>query len=551
MAYSSVSYTIGAGEVGQTTFDLVFTGDGDGYLDRSHIYMYVNGVQTGGAGGVNVDGFTFTTNTQVELKTYSPVLNDVILFRRIMPKGTAYIDFVDGAGITEQNLDDVHLGLLYIMHETYDGYGTAADELAAIIAAANAAFDISVAASAAAQAAAEAAQALAETAQTAAETAQTEAETAETNAETAQTAAEVAQAAAEAAAAGVNLPSITAGTAGEILQVNAAEDGFELAGHMAGFRNKIINGNFSSWQRGTSQTTSGYGSDDRWLNSNIGSTKTHSRQDHVSGQTDVPDNPKYFSRTVVSSVAGAGNFTAKVTRMESALTLAGKTATLSFYAKADSSKNIAVCFQQYFGTGGSPSTTVTDIGVTTFSLTSTFQKFTVTVDIPSISGKTLGTDNTDHLELRIWFEAGSNFDARTNSLGQQSGTFYISQVQLEEGSVATPFEQRPLGLELALCQRYCERIHGAISGYAASTTIARCGYQFRVTKRAVPTLTLGSVGSTYVNNLGGNPLVTEYTLLSYTSVESVGVNFTVASGLTAGQGVTVNAIDPLFADAEL
>ncbi len=56
--------------------------------------------------------------------------------------------------------------------------------------------------------------------------------------------------------------------------------------------------------------------------------------------------------------------------------------------------------------------------------------------------------------LVFWFDAGSNLDARTDALGQQSGTFDITQVQLEEGSVATDFEYRSIGEELALCQRY-------------------------------------------------------------------------------------------------
>jgi hypothetical protein len=76
--------------------------------------------------------------------------------------------------------------------------------------------------------------------------------------------------------------------------------------------------------------------------------------------------------------------------------------------------------------------------------------------VPSISGKTLGTDNNLSI-CNIWFDAGSDFNARTDSLGQQSGTFEIAQVQLEPGPVATPFEQRPIGTELALCQRYYEK----------------------------------------------------------------------------------------------
>jgi len=224
------------------------------------------------------------------------------------------------------------------------------------------------------------------------------------------------------------------------------------------FRNKLINGGFDIWQRGTSQTSNGYGSDDRWSNENLGSTKTASRQTFTLGQTDVPNNPKYWARTVVASVAGAGNYCSKIQRIESVYTLAGQTATLSFWAKADASKNMAVELVQWFGTGGSPSSAVTGLGVTTCALTTSWQRFTVTVTLPSISGKVLGSGNDDHLALIFWMDAGSSFNARTNSLGQQSGTFDIANVQLEAGSAPTPFESRPIGTELALCQRYYEAL---------------------------------------------------------------------------------------------
>jgi hypothetical protein len=73
-------------------------------------------------------------------------------------------------------------------------------------------------------------------------------------------------------------------------------------------KNAIINGNFDIWQRNTTQTLIGYGSDDRWSNDNVGTTKTHSRQAFTLGQTDVPGEPRYYSRTTVVSVAGAGNY---------------------------------------------------------------------------------------------------------------------------------------------------------------------------------------------------------------------------------------------------
>ncbi|MCK9622884.1 MAG: hypothetical protein M0R47_20405 [Methylobacter sp.] len=250
------------------------------------------------------------------------------------------------------------------------------------------------------------------------------------------------------------------------------------------FRNKIINGNFDIWQRGISQTSSGYGSDDRWNNINTGSTKTNTQQTFSLGQTEVPGNPKYFSSTVVTSVAGSTNNVSKVHSIEGVALSSGKTMILSFWAKADTSKNIAVDFGQIFGTGGSPTPVVSGIGVTTFSLSTTWQKFTTTVTFPSITGSTLGTNNDSYYFLQFWFDAGSAYNARTNNLGQQSGTFDIAQVQLEEGTIATPFEQRPLQIELSLCQRYFE----IISGVVIVTPNIFKDFYCKVQKRAAPVI---------------------------------------------------------------
>ena len=254
------------------------------------------------------------------------------------------------------------------------------------------------------------------------------------------------------------------------------------------FRNKIINGNFDVWQRATSQTSTGYGSADRWILGLINTSDTMSQQAFSLGQADVPNNPKYFMRHVVTSSAGVGNYALVNQRIEGVETLSGKTATLSFWAKADASKNIAVEFIQYFGSGGSPSTQVNEIGSQLVALTTSWAKYTITVSIPSVSGKTLGTDGNDWLGLIFWFDAGSTYADRSANLGQQSGTFDIAQVQLEEGSAATPFEQRPYSIELSLCQRYyAHEVATNATGYATgSGQTARCGTQvnFPVALRA-------------------------------------------------------------------
>jgi len=236
------------------------------------------------------------------------------------------------------------------------------------------------------------------------------------------------------------------------LQVNSINNG-----PLAGMRNAIINGNFDIWQRGTSGSAPNYAAADRWVNAISGSGCTMSRQSFTPGQTAVPGEPTYFCRMDVTSVAGAGNLAILLQRIEDVRTFAGQQIAVSFWAKADSSKPIAAELIQYFGTGGSPSAEVNALGVTKTTLSTNWQKVIVTTTLPSISGKTLGSAGDHFLTLAIWLDAGSNFNARTDSLGQQSGTFDIAQVQVEAGPVATPFERRPIGTELALCQRYYEQ----------------------------------------------------------------------------------------------
>lgn len=274
-------------------------------------------------------------------------------------------------------------------------------------------------------------------------------------------------------------------------------------GFMGAFKNKLINGGFTIWNRGISQTTNSIGSDDRWFNWHWGITKTHFQVAFLPGQTDVPGNPLFYSRTVPALGTLDSDNCIKRQRIEGVRTLSGQKATLSFYAKADAAKDIATEFTQNFGTGGTPSAEIDEIEVTTFSLTTSWAKYSVTVDIPSISGKTIGTAGNDYLELRFWFSGGSYSADNNNSLGNQAGTFDLAQVQLEAGEVATPFEQRDIGgVELALCQRYYETNYGsgvypgaAQMNHGVNTGTATNNYimlstDFKVTKRDIPSITV-------------------------------------------------------------
>ncbi len=255
------------------------------------------------------------------------------------------------------------------------------------------------------------------------------------------------------------------------------------------FRNKIINGSFDIWQRGNGPFTANAAyTADRWQIQAAGSSFTSVAPGaNTSG---VPS--EQASKAIVlttSSSAGAGNYAFLTQKIEGVRSLAGKTVTVSFSAKVASGTHLlGVGLSQGFGTGGSPSGAVACPGVSV-TLTNAMASYSVSISVPSIAGKTLGSNSDDTLTLEFWFDAGSSFNARSGTVGQASGaTFTIAAVQLEEGSYATPFEFRPMQTELALCQRYYEV---GYMHYQISTTLAvvdsRWYQPFKVTKRIAPT----------------------------------------------------------------
>lgn len=282
------------------------------------------------------------------------------------------------------------------------------------------------------------------------------------------------------------------------------------------YRNKIVDGRFDFWHEGTSQTTSGYGSDTMWINLHSGSAKTASRLALQIGNS-LPnvDNPSvtFAARTNVASVTGANNYVRKAQKIESARTLAGKKATLSFYAKADADKDLGVHVEQSFGTGGLPSATTVVLS-TKLAITSQWVRYSLTFDIPSVAGKTLGSNGNDCLNVIFGFDQGASLSSMMGGLGHQSGTFDIACVQLEEGEQATKFEELPLSIAAAMVGRYFETSYpigtpigtpsyvlGAVAVCNPKSTIYVYGAStlFKYEKVATPVVSLRSTGGG-VNN---------------------------------------------------
>lgn len=240
---------------------------------------------------------------------------------------------------------------------------------------------------------------------------------------------------------------------------NTSFQGDINANNLAMFRNKIINGNFDIWQRGTSFniTSSLTYTADRWFidYDGTGATRTISRQAFTLGQTDVPDEPSYYLRFNQSVAGSGGNYNILGQNIESVRTFANQTITISFYAKADAPRTVSLLIGQLFGTGGSPSSAVF-MEFAILSLTTGWVKYQRSISVPSIAGKTLGTNNNDYLTFRFYVPANTTF------------TIDIAQVQVEKGTIATPFELRPIGLELQLCMRYYQIVHFTLYAYVAN-----------------------------------------------------------------------------------
>jgi hypothetical protein len=227
----------------------------------------------------------------------------------------------------------------------------------------------------------------------------------------------------------------------------------------SGRKNLLINGGFDVWQRGTSFTGGDAYVADRWSNQVSGASVNITQQSFTLGQTDVPNNPKYYLKWEVT----AGNDNSRITqKIENVSTLTGETVTLSYWAKHSSGTlptGIKSSLRQEFGSGGSPSSTVY-VPSGNISLSSSWQKFTHTFTLPSVSGKTLGTAGNDYLGVALGWQVGTETSAYTID---------IAQVQLELGSVATDFEHRSYGEELALCQRYYWKLQSEGTAYTYLT----------------------------------------------------------------------------------
>jgi hypothetical protein len=320
--------------------------------------------------------------------------------------------------------------------------------------------------------------------------------------------------------------------------------------YAAAGKNKIINGDFGFNQRAFTSTTTdtAYGFDRFKLVSSAGGTM--SAQTFTPGTAPVSGYEAInFCRIVTTGQSGAGVYSMLEQDIEDVRTFAGQTATISFWAKAASgTPKIAVEIFQQFGSGGSPSATV-ETYVAQVTLSTSWARYTTTIAVPSISGKTIGTTaNTSFLGIRLWVSAGSSSNSVTGSLGIQSNTFDMWGVQVEAGSNATAFQTATGTIqgELAACQRYYFRYGGNATyeqfgnGQAWTTTNSAIQIKSPVSMRVNPTSVDYSTLYIGIYGAAGGGAVTSLTQLQGSrDVHLVQAN--VASGFTANQFYVMQA----------
>jgi hypothetical protein len=330
----------------------------------------------------------------------------------------------------------------------------------------------------------------------------------------------------------VGFPAKTTYANGDVLSasdINDTNGTLNLLGSSVAYaagKNKIINGDFSVWQRGTSFSSPSddtYSSADRWKVSRDGSPTFTVSQQAATPAAITGYDPQYYLRYNVTSLGGATSFGARQ-RIEDVRTLAGQAVTVSFWVKSDATRAITFYWQQNFGSGGS--TTVTSSAISIGNATTSWTRLTATFTLDSISGKTIG--------------AGS-YLAAIILLPGATQTTDIWGVQLEQGSTATAFQTATGTIqgELAACQRYYFRQTANAAGnayvgngHARNTTTDFVGLlQAPVEMRVVPTSV--DYSTLKVTDGASNFPITSLTIGGECNTISFKLNVGVASGLTA------------------
>ena len=330
-------------------------------------------------------------------------------------------------------------------------------------------------------------------------------------------------------------------------------------------RNLIINGAMQVAQRGTSSTSDGYQTVDRFQTEDGGANEAGTREqvDVASGTTPYTlgfRKALKFTNGNQTSGADAGDYIAIWQHIEAQnivcsgwnYTSSSSYITLSFWVKSSVAKTFLGLIRTHDGTNYNYPYSTGAISADTWTK--------VTKTIPGNSNLVFNNDNGAGLTVEIWPYIGTSYtdssvsldawksysgsartpvDTGTNFWTTDNATFEITGVQLEVGDTATNFEHRSFSQELQLCKRYYEQTIPKLfmlGRYSHHNGAPYSQYHFSVEKRTAPTC---SSSGTFESSTGyaGSPSFTD-TFADATTI--YGANSVTAGGIlylhTGGSG---------------
>jgi hypothetical protein len=327
------------------------------------------------------------------------------------------------------------------------------------------------------------------------------------------------------------------------------------ADSLQGFRNRLINGSMAIDQRnaGAAVTLNGASAYtvDRWFGEDITDGIFTVQQDS-SAPAGFSFSAKVTVTTADASLAATqyAVFTQRIEGFNTADlgwgTANAKTVTLSFWVRSSLTGTFGGVLANSAENYSYPFTY-------TISVANTWEQKTVTVVGPT-AGTWIGATNGKGMIVTFSLGSGSTYvgtagawaaadyrggaTGQTNVMGTLNATWYITGAQLEVGSVATPFERRDYGRELAMCQRYfvlcasaADDPLGLVSIY--STTGIQFSFFMPVTMRAAPTI-LNTITTYRLNWLTSGANSTTSPTIAVESTQIVTFDQGGYTGLSAG-----------------
>lgn len=330
---------------------------------------------------------------------------------------------------------------------------------------------------------------------------------------------------------------------------------------LPGMRNRIINGAMMIDQRnaGASGTAGGY-TVDRWyyLSSQASKGTWQQNAGSVTPPVGFKNYLGFTSSSAYSVVSGDYfNFFQKIE---------GFNVSDLDWGTANA-KPVTLSFKVYSSLTGTFGGSLTNSASSrSYPFTYTISSANTWTDISvTIAGDTTGTwltNSSTGIQISFGLGAGSTYSGTagawasaqylsatgaTSVVGTNGATFYITGVQLEKGSTATPFDYRPYGTELALCQRYLPSFISSSTsdvlgfGYSTNTTDVIVGYKLPVTARVQPTGVTVSSASHFVVATGSGGTASASAASFIMGNQDVAMMLFTRTGLTGGQGSYVAA----------